>query len=223
MALIIPNTQTSAAIAMSTYDSSATQILTIMCWFKFNAAGSGSYMDLVAVENNTYMQIITDTLQIDYGTFDNDHLATVLTPGRWYHSAMIVVPTSTTSRQIIGYLNGQLQVDLTDTDTYSASTLVSVGNSENIPAGSHYVNPLNGSIEDVRIWTRQLTLREIQDEIRSIVPVHKQALAIWAPFNDNITEDKSGHGHIFTAGSSVTLGAGRPNRTWLGRGTNFIK
>jgi len=223
MAIIIPNTQTNAAIAMTNYNSSATQIFTIMCWFKITAAGSGSYMDLISIENNTYMQIITNTLQIDYGTFNNDHLATVLTAGRWYHCAMIVVPTSTTSRQIIGYLNGQLQINLTDTDTYSASTFISIGNSENIPAGSHYVNPLNGLIEDVRIWTRQLTLSEIQDEMRSIVPVHKQALSIWAPFDDNKAEDKSGHGYLFTPGSSVTLGAGRSNRTWLGRGTNFIK
>lgn len=224
MALIIPNTQTSAAIATATYSTgSATQIYTLMCWFKITAAGAGSYMDLVAIENNIYMQIITNTLQIDYGTFDDDHLGTVLTAGRWYHATMIVIPTSTTSRQIYGYLNGNLDVSLIDGDTFSTSAGISIGNSINVPGTSHYVNPLNGSIEDVRIWTRQLTLSEIQDEIRSIVPVHKQGMLVWAPFNDNMTEDKSGHGYIFTAGASVTLGAGRPNRTWLGRGVNFIK
>lgn len=224
MALIIPNTQTSAAIATATYTTgAAAQIYTIMCWFKFTGAGVGSYMDLVAIENDVYLQIITNTLQIDYGTYDDDYLGTTLTAGRWYHATMVVVPTSSTRRNIYGYLNGKLDVSVVDTDTFSTSISVSVGNSIDVPGTSHYVNPLNGSIEDVRIWTRQLTLAEIQDEIRSIVPVHKQALLIWAPFNDNATEDKSGHGYIFTAGSSVTLGAGRPNRTWLSRGVNYLK
>ena len=185
------------------YTGTATQVMTVMAWFVLNGsvgAASGSWRDIVTVDPNIYMQIYSDGVSIDYGTANHDHTANAIIPGIWYHSAQVVVPTSTTSRQIYGYLNGQLLVNVTDSDTSTTFTNVCVGNS----IFSNYVYPLNGSIRDVRVWTRQLSATEIVDEMLSSIPIHPQGLLFWTPFDDTNVLDKSGNNHIMTVGSAVT-------------------
>ena len=158
----------------------------------------------MTVDPNIYMQIYSDGVSIDYGTANHDHNGNVLTPGVWYHVAQVVVPTATNSRQIYGYLNGALNVNVTDNDTSLTCTNICVGNS----IFSNYVYPLNGNIKDVRVWTRQLSATDIVDEMNSSIPIHPQALQLWLPLNDNDTIDRSGRNNAITVGSAITFQAG---------------
>jgi hypothetical protein len=205
MSIYIPNTTNNTAITSTAYTGSATQVITVMCWFQLPTAGTpATYRDIVALDPNIYFQTFSDGATIDYGTSTADHTGQLLMSGVWYHASMVVIPSSTTNRQILGYFNGQLTTNVTDTTTFSAYTNICIGNS--ITYG--YANPLAGNVRDVRIWTRQLSITEIQSEISSKVPLHTQALLLWAPLDDNTYTDKSGNGYTFTVGSAVTLQGG---------------
>src|SRR5271165_1772532 len=202
------NTTTNNTNTINTpYTGSATQIMTVMAWVFITTttgASTGSWRDIVTVDPNIYMQLYSDGVSIDYGTANHDHNGNVLNLNQWYHTAQVVVPTSATSRQIYGYLNGALNVNVTDNDTSLTCTNICIGNS----IFSTYVYPINGSIKDVRVWTRQLSATDIVDEMNSSVPIHKPGLLFWMPLDDNKTIDKSGNNNVVTTGSAVTFGAG---------------
>jgi len=205
MSIFIPNTTNNTAIANVAYTGSATQIITVMCWFMLPTAGTpAAYRDIVALDPNIYMQTFSDGSTIDYGTSTADHTGQVLMSGVWYHASMVVIPSSTTARQILGYFNGNLTTNVADTTTFSTYTNICLGNSVQYT----YANPLAGNVRDVRIWTRQLSTLEIQSEISSKVPLHDQGLILWAPLDDNTYADKSGNRNILTVGSAVTLQGG---------------
>lgn len=201
---IVFNTTTNNTNAVSTpYTGPATQIMTVMAWIYFTSAvgaGTGDWRDIVTVDPNIYMQLYSDGVSIDYGTANHDHNGSVLAVNTWYHVAQVVVPTSTTSRQIYGYLNGALNVNVTDNDTSLTCTAICVGNS----TYSTYIYPFNGSIKDVRVWQRQLSATDIVDEMNSSVPIHKPGLLLWVPFNDANKLDKSGNENVVTVGSAIT-------------------
>jgi hypothetical protein len=155
---------------------------------------------------------------MDFGSFNADHLGSVLSINRWYHMAMVVIPTSTTNRQHLGYINGALNVNETDTTTFSAYTGITVGNSTF--AGLTYA--LNGNVRDVRIWTRQLDATEIVKEMNSVVPVRRQGLLLWSPFDDDKAYDRSGNGYIWTPTAGVLTQAG-PRKSYNGRGMNYLR
>lgn len=186
------------------YTGAATQVITLMCWFYTGSATPANYRDIVTVDPNIYMQLFSDGATIDFGTANHDHTGSVLATNTWYHLTQVVVPTSTTAREIYGYINGQLNVNVADADTSVTFTSICIGNS----VFSAYAFPVNGSIKDVRIWTRQLSAVEINDEMSSSIPIHRPALYLWAPLDDNSHEDKSGNNNILTVGSAVTLAPG---------------
>lgn len=203
MAAIIQNTTVAANSITTPCTFGATQSNTTMAWFYLPGATSvGAYRDIVDIDQQVYHQILNNN--IDYGTFNNDHTGSALNTGQWYHSCQVNVPTSTTSRQIYGYLNGELNINVTDTDTWAAATTISIGNS---PATA-YTLPLNGLIRDVRVWDRALNAREINDEMNSRIPIHQAGLFLWCPLDDNLAIDKSGNNNVMTVGASITLAAG---------------
>jgi len=205
MSIFIPNTTNNTAVTNTAYTGPATQIITVMCWFMLPTAGTpAAYRDIIALDPNIYLQTFNDGATIDYGTSTADHTGQVLQSGVWYHASMIVIPSSTTNRQILGYFNGNLTTNVTDTATFSTYTNVCIGNSVQFA----FANPLAGNVRDLRIWTRQLSQHEIQKEIISKVPIHTQSLLLWAPLEDNTYADKSGNGHTFTVGSAVTIQGG---------------
>jgi hypothetical protein len=209
MAALFNTTTNTTNLLNTAYTGSATQVITVMAWFFTTSTTPNNYRDIVTLDPNIYMQL-QGGVNSDFGTANNDHLGPVLAINTWYHLCQVVVPTATTSRQIYGYINGQLQVNVTDGDTSVAYTNVCVGSS--IFSGETF--PLNGSVRDVRIWTRQLPLNEIVDEMESKVPVHRAALLLWSPFDDGTAQDKSGNGRTWTVGSAVTLAPG-PIPTWI--------
>lgn len=180
----------------------ATQSNTTMGWFYLNGATPTTYRDVITIDQQVYHQVLNNA--IDYGTFNFDHTSSALNTNTWYHSVQVCVPTSTTSRQIYGYLNGQLVLNVTDTDTWAAATTACIGSS---PATS-FTLPLNGKVRDVRIWNRALNPREIIDEYNSRIPIHRAGLFLWVPLDDNLAVDKSGNNNVLTVGSGVTLQSG---------------
>ena len=205
MSVIFSTTQTSANTLNTPYTGSAIQPITVMAWIFTSEVGTpATYRDIVTADPNLYMQLWSDGTSIDYGTQHNDHVGPSLLANTWYHTCEVVVPTSTTSRQIYGYLNGQLVVNVADTDTSVTYTAICVGNS----IFSSYVYPFNGWIRDVRVWTRQLTATEIVDEMLNKRSVHKQGLYVESPLDDNNYADLSGNNNLFTNGSAVTIGSG---------------
>lgn len=202
------NTTTNNTNTINTpYTGPATQIMTVMAWIYFTSltgATSTSWRDIVTVDPNIYLQLMNDGVSIDYGTANHDHTGDVLSTHTWYHVAQVVVPTSTTSRQIYGYLNGSLNVNVTDNDTSLTCTAVCVGNS----VFSGYIYPFNGNIKDVRVWTRQLSATDIVNEMNSSVVIHKPGLLLHYPFDDTNVLDKSGNNHILTIGSALTHQSG---------------
>jgi len=204
MSLFIPNTTNSTTSVNTPFTYSATQIITVMAWVYLPTLTPTNYRDIVTVDPNIYMQIYTDGTSIDFGTANHDHVGSPLRVNTWNHVCQVVVPTSTTSRQIYGYVNGQLNINVTDNDTSLTYTAICVGNS----IFSSYVFPLNGNVQSVRVWTRQLTPNEIVDEMNSKYPVHKQALYAASPFFFSTLHDESGNGNIFTVGSAVSIGQG---------------
>jgi Concanavalin A-like lectin/glucanases superfamily len=201
----IPNTTSAAAIISVPFTASATQNMTLMCWAMCPVIGTpANYRDFVTVDPNIYMQLFSDGTTFDFGTANDNHLGPPMLAGIWYHVCQVVVPTSTTSRQIYGYVNGQLWVNVTDGDTFSTATAICIGNS----IFSGYTFPLSGHVKDVKVWQRALTPQEIVDEMNTKYPIHWQALQLWAPLDDNLTSDKSGHLDTLTPGSGVTLASG---------------
>jgi hypothetical protein len=205
MAANIPNDDNTTAILTTGYAGAATQTITLMAWFMVPVIGTpANYRDIVSLDPNIYMQLYNDGTSIDYGTQTTDHTGPAVIAGVWYHTCQIVVPTSTTSRQIYGYLNGQLQVNVTDTTTSTTYTSINVGNS----VLSSEVYPLVGYVKDVKVWTRQLSATEVVDEMNTKYPIHWQSLLLWLPLDDSLSSDKSGNGNVITVGSAVTLVAG---------------
>jgi len=189
------------------YTGPATQVMTVMAWIYFTSltgASGTSWRDIITVDPNIYLQLFNDGVSIDYGTANHDHNGPVLAADTWHHVAQVVVPTSTTSRQIYGYLNGALVVNVTDNDTSLTCTNICVGNS----IFSTFIYPFNGNIKDVRVWIRQLSATDIVDEMNSSVVIHKPGLLFNFPFDDANVLDKSGNNHILTVGSAITRQSG---------------
>jgi Concanavalin A-like lectin/glucanases superfamily len=213
MSLFFPNTATSAVVNTIPYTGPATTPITLMAWFMIPAlATPANYRDILVADPNIYMQVFSDGQTMDFGTETIDHTGQLLSAGVWYHACEVVVPASTTSRQIYGYLNGQLQVNVTDTSTFTTYTNFAVGNS----VFSGYTFPLNGNVRGVRIWTSPLTPVQVVQEMNSKVPVNQPGLQVWSSFDDNMTQDKSGNIQQWTPGASVTLQAG-PMKTYIKR------
>ena len=218
MSVFIP---ANTSILRTSWSGSATSNYTVMCWIWLpNATPSTSgWRDMVIVEPNIYMQTYNDGITMDFGSAGQDHLGSLLQINTWYHMTQVVIPTSTTNRQHLGYINGQLNVNATDNTTFTAVTGFSVGNTYSFT--STYA--LNGNIRDVRIWNRALSATDIVQEMQSAIPIHEQSLLVWSPFDDDLFIDKSGNGRIWTSVGTPLLQYGGPRKSFNGRGMNFIK
>lgn len=221
MAVFIPNTVL-ASLRLS-WTASATQDMTLMCWVTLGAT-TGNYRNIITTENltgaNVAFQTFTDGVTFDIGTGTSDNLGSVLPLNTWLHLTYYVRPSSSTNRQIVGFINGKENIRVIDTSTFAAVTGITIGNwafGQTVP----YDLPVNGTIRDVRIWTRVLTPTEIQTEYSSAVPVNKQALLIWSPFDDELVNDKSGNGHKWTAGGLGEVLRAGPRPAWPARISNF--
>ncbi len=203
-AVFTGTTGTATDLISTPYTGGPTQIITVMAWVFLPTLTPVAYRDIVTLDPNIYMQIYTDGTSIDFGTANDDHVGQALAANTWWHVCQVVIPTSTTSRQIMGYVNGALNVNVTDGDTSVAYTNICIGNS----LFSTEAFPLNGIVQDVRVWQRQLSQREILDEMKSQIPIHNAGILLWLPLRKGLYPDESGNNNVITVGSAVTLGPG---------------
>lgn len=112
-----------------------------------------------------------------------------LTPGRWYHAAIVCSGSKTSL-----YINGELDSEYTGREGG-----VNLGTVTPFYFGSSCESRfLNGSISEARIWSRALTAGEIQDNICYVDPTSEGLLAYWR-FNEEQengnVRDLTGHGY----------------------------
>jgi Concanavalin A-like lectin/glucanases superfamily len=214
MSVFIPNTA-GVNLALTSYTPVITQPLTLMCWAYLSATTPANYRNAISAEPNLGMGCFSDGVTFDAGTITADHTGPVLAAGVWYHLCMSSSSASTTAHTINGYVNGaQVVANVADASTYTAYTGLTIGNYASGGNG----DPFNGNIRDVRIWTRILTTQEVVSEMRSVVPVHRQGLLLWSPFDNDLYTDKSGRGFIWTATGTGQLLVSGNRKAWPGRG-----
>jgi len=197
MSVFIP---AGSGILTTAWSAPATTTLTMMCWgmIPVTTPSQSLWRDFVKAEPNFVPQTYSDGVTMDFGTANHDWNGQVLAINTWYHITMVVIPSSTTAQQILGYVNGELQVNANNSETFNAYTGLSVGNTTSLG----YTYALNGNVRDVRIWTRALTATEVGQEMCSSMPVHDQGLLAWWPLDDDLYTDRSGNGHILVASGS---------------------
>ncbi|MCB2408839.1 endo-beta-N-acetylglucosaminidase [Hymenobacter lucidus] len=119
---------------------------------------------------------------------------TDLVAGTWYHVAATFDGTV-----LRLYLNGQLNASLNATGSFTANSIFYMGrNFDNSRI-------LNGSLDEVRVWTRALTPAEIQANMCAVAPTAAGLEGYW-PFNEGsgtVAVDQTGHGHQGTLISMV--------------------
>lgn len=112
-----------------------------------------------------------------------------LTPGKWYHAAIVCTGSKTCL-----YINGEL-----DSEFGGREGSVNLGIVNPFYFGSSCgARYLNGSISEARIWSRALTAGEIQDNLCYVDPTSEGLLAYWrfneVQDNGNVL-DLTGHGY----------------------------
>jgi hypothetical protein len=177
--------------------------LTIMCWGYLPSIGGSSYrVYLSTIGPGIAIETYTDGTTVNFSTKTADFLGRPLEAGIWYHLAMSVRTRTSTNHLCRGYVNGQFEVEGTDTSIWSLWTGVRVGCYES--AGT---SPLIGKVKDVRMWRRILDAREIQLEYRSGVPINNSGLLLYSAFDDYLVNDESVEIQ-WTANGSPTLESG---------------
>lgn len=192
------------------YTGAATTPMTVMCWSYLNVSGPAANRWFISGEHNWNIGTSTDgqTFEVgEYGTGPfNSFNGPALSSGAWYHTACSINPLTTSSINSFGYVNGTRVVSVNNTsNTFVTYSQITFGN--DIGSGT-YSSPLYGALRDVRIWTRILTDKEIANEMHSAIPLSKTGLLGWWPLDTDLTNDKSGNGHILTTTSGVTLQSG---------------
>ncbi len=120
-------------------------------------------------------------------------------PNEWHHYALVVSPDD-----IFFYLDGFLvaQEDhiVVPGFDYVYSTNTHIG----YASGGYF----NGSIDEIRIWNRNLNIDEIRTTMETTIqnPESNASLAAYWNFDDGTSEDISGQGYIGTLvhGSAIT-------------------
>ena len=205
MSVFLPNT--SGTFLSSTFVRTGSIDLTLMGWIYLSAAAPTNYRNMIYASPNAGLSTFADGVTFDAGTSGSDHNGSVLSVNVWYHLCQTIFSNSTTNNHlVVGYINGQQNVRVSDTTTFVAYTDIGLGGDPAAPSGSF---PLNGLMRDVRIWTRSLSAPEIVDEMHSGIPIHRAGLFAWSPLDDNTFADKSGNNNVWTTtGSGISLQSG---------------
>jgi hypothetical protein len=147
-------------------DLQLTDALTIAGWVKANSWGSGYDVSIIARKGednpNNYQLAIADgraTLYLDDGDSNGFRGDTVLNTGQWYH-----VAGTWDGAQVRIYLNGILDNDPPD----SYSLTLNTDTRDLYIGGRSGTDLLNGTLDDVRIYNRALTLEEVSDLVGGV-------------------------------------------------------
>jgi len=124
--------------------------------------------------------------------------ALTYTTNTWYHMALTVAGTS--ANQMLGYINGVLDITATATTGVSSNTLL-IGTS----AGD---DAMNGRAAAVKVWGAVLTATEIKAEMQQYVPQRTANLLSWHPLL--LHTDTAQFGATWTANGTLTTETGPP-------------
>jgi len=184
---------------------------TVMGWFLFTTAPTGGATNsgsvvrgslaipaldavgIVDVAGTSYFWLLTNGPS---SLFEQSHNSAVST-NTWYHFALV----RSTTTQLLGYLNGVLDITLNHTDassTYGASTYERFG-------GESWT----GLVAAYKGWQRALTAAEILQEMQTLRPTALGDVWTWGPVfptSGERTRDYSGNGRNWVEFGTVTDG-----------------
>lgn len=186
----------------NTYSGPAAQNVTMMAWVYITATSPNTYRYVVSQQSAGLALMVgtgTAGVSANYGSNAIDNEGRTVPVNQWTHLAMTVRFSSASRAFYTGYFNGAVDVRFDDSlRTYSTYSSWCIGNK-----GVGGANPFNGYIQDVRVWRRVLTGKEIQQEMGSPSPVNSTNLIFWVPLTTSNWFDASGAGEHFTQGAQA--------------------
>lgn len=181
---------------------------TMMGWFRITAhTDYQTFLCYGDTSGSTYYDFgcnASEATALWNGT--GEDLGTTLTAGQWYHCAMTCAGTG--AGQLNAYLDGVLEATLAGAAGVSAET-ISVGND---PSGEE----LRGDAAGIKIWDAVLTLAEIFNERRQILPIRTANLNSFYPLFSTADDeiDFSGNGRTWTVGGTLANATSTPPVPW---------
>lgn len=174
--------------------------LTIMGWL-YVLADQGDFATMFAVGTATasslrHFDLSGGEVVHLYDGDGNNDTGTTLSLNTWYH---VCLTDSDADDRQRGYLNGVLDVSLTQADARSTTTLF-IGNN----FGDEWQD---GRMAYVKVWNAELTAGEILQEMNTIRPVRTADLWAWLPTLPGTPErarDYSGNGRNFTENGTLS-------------------
>ncbi|CAL9297291.1 LamG-like jellyroll fold domain-containing protein [Streptomyces griseoincarnatus] len=142
------------------------------------------------------------------GTFSRDASAPASPKGTWTHVAGV---HDATAKKVHLYINGTLQASVDAGTPWSADGNLEIGR---VMYGDTYVDQFQGSIDEVAVWQRALTAKEIADEARTLISAGYSGLELVADWRaadgsgTTVADTTSGYGKTLTlsGGASVVDG-----------------
>lgn len=120
---------------------------------------------------------------------------TSMTVGAWYRMALVVNGTATTLYQSDANTPSTTAFTTATFTDPSGVTVLSLG------ASASTIEPLNGRMAAVKIWTAALTKAEIDAELTQVNPIRTANLQRFYPLHNAELTDYSGNKNDLTAGS----------------------
>lgn len=199
MALYFPSS--SAAHLTATVSYGATQDLTVCLWGQLESTSPVAYRTFFNTRpGGMFLGTLSDGVTVNFGSDAVNNAGPVLRTGLWYHLAYSLRMVSVQSAIMQGFVNGTRYVNYNETTrTYFPWTSMVMGNTT---SGGAF--PLNGTLRDVRVWTRALANHEIVQEMYSDMP-HHAGLIMWLPL-DTSRLDAAGLGSLSQGGTLVYRG-----------------
>lgn len=177
MSLYFPSSSAAHLTAAASY--TATQDLTVCLWGQLESTAPVAYRTFFNTRpGGMFLGTLSDGVTVNFGTDLVNNAGPVLTAGRWYHLAYSLRMISVQNAVMRGFVDGHMRVNVNDTTrTFFNWTSMVMGNT--VSGGAY---PLNGTLRDVRVWTRALEPHEVRREMMSARP-HTAGLIMWLPLD----------------------------------------
>lgn len=188
-------------------------LYTFLGWFKISVDTDAyaCFMKVGGLVNPTAyeFEMGSDGTTLQTWNGSTEDTGSNLTVGRWYYIAGVC--SGTGAGQLLVYLDGALNITAAGNPT-ATSVELSVGRFDSASTQL----PFNGCAQDVMVYNRALSQREIVAQMRQRVPIQTAGLLHWLPFNDvnSAVVNYGGINSLWTATGSLTQEAG-PNIPWI--------
>lgn len=192
-----------------TTDLPSAVTFTAMGWFRLasDRNAQGRYFEWTGPTNVAYMRVTSTGTTLSVGSNSGASSGAALTVGQWYHLATTFVENTTTTGHK-AYLDGVQNINRDSPATLGALSTLSLGN-----AATFWVDT---DMQAIKIWNAVLTVDEIKNEMRSVMPVRYADLYGWWPMLDTASDEVefSGRGRNWTVAGTPTNGNHAPVSWW---------